>query len=85
LSHTLIVLWKEFESKKAPEAKFAAALDRIEPVMQNYLTNGYTWKELNVSHKKVLSTNEHIINGSEKLWEYVKSIIDETFETKINI
>ena len=29
-------LWLEFEDRKTPEAKFAAVLDRIQPIMLNY-------------------------------------------------
>lgn len=74
----MISLWTEFEEKKTSEAKFAAAMDRIEPVMANYLTDGYVWKTFNVPYEKVVSTNEHIRNGSETLWNYIKSIIDDS-------
>lgn len=76
----MIELWNEFEEQNSPEAKFAAALDRLEPVLQNYMTNGQVWKKLNVPHEKVINVNRHVKEGSEKLWEYMQSIIDETFE-----
>ncbi len=33
--NTLMDLWEEFEKMETPEAKFAAALDHIQPVMLN--------------------------------------------------
>jgi putative hydrolase of HD superfamily len=70
-------LWKEFEEKKTAESKFAAAIDRLEPVMQNYRTKADAWRKNNISSKQVYSVNEHIGNGSDELWEYAKSLIDE--------
>lgn len=78
-SKEYLLLWQEFEERASNEAKFAAALDRIEPILQNYYTNGETWKEFNVSQEKVLTTNYHIQEGSEILWVYVEKIIKETF------
>jgi putative hydrolase of HD superfamily len=75
----MVKLWQEFEARMTVEAKFAAALDRIEPILQNYLTQGITWRELHVSLEKVLETNQHIQEGSEELWNYIKSIIIDTF------
>jgi putative hydrolase of HD superfamily len=70
-------LWREFEEKKTAESKFAAAIDRLEPVMQNYRTKADTWRKNNISSKQIYSVNEHIGNGSDELWEYAKSLIDE--------
>lgn len=70
-------LWQEFEKKESAEAKFAAALDRMEPVMQNYITKGHTWKKLGVSMEKALSVNSRINEGSQELWQYVESIIKD--------
>jgi putative hydrolase of HD superfamily len=72
-----VSLWTEFEEKETAEAKFAAAIDRLEPVMQNYFTEAYVWKTNNISHSRIIGVNAHIANGSEKLWEYAKTLIDE--------
>jgi putative hydrolase of HD superfamily len=70
-------LWEEFEEEKTAEAKFASALDRLEPVMQNCITKGATWKKHNIKKHQVIEKNNKIENGSEKLWEYASGIIDE--------
>jgi putative hydrolase of HD superfamily len=70
-------LWREFEERRTPEAKFAAAIDRLEPVMQNYYTQGAPWRENNVPAEHIYSINHRIAAGSETLWEYAKSLIDE--------
>ena len=74
----LIDLWREFEERSTPEAKFAAALDRLEPVMQNYFAKGDVWVRNQIPAEQILTLNqERIGKGSDTLWEYAKSLIDE--------
>lgn len=75
-----ISLWAEFEEKKTPEAAFAAAVDRLEPILQNYLAEKSVWAENNISAERLLEANRHIGNGSEKLWEYAEGLILECRE-----
>lgn len=72
-----ISLWKEFEKRETKEAKFAAALDRLEPAMQNLYYKCETWNQNNISHKKVVGVNKKIADGSSVLWEYFKKELDE--------
>ncbi|MBN2853336.1 MAG: HD domain-containing protein [Clostridia bacterium] len=76
-------LWIEFEKRESNEAKFAAAVDRLEPLLQNFQSDGFTWKENNISGKKILSVNERISLGSEKLWDYAKGMIEGFIEKGI--
>lgn len=73
----MISLWEEFEKQETAEAKYAAALDRLGPVLLNYHTQGQAWRENNVPAENVLEINKRIVNGSKKLWEYAKSLIDD--------
>jgi putative hydrolase of HD superfamily len=73
-------LWREFEEKITAEAKFAAALDRLEPVMLNYLNKGGAWKKYKITEEQVMGVNRRINNGSEKLWKFAESMIQETFK-----
>jgi putative hydrolases of HD superfamily len=75
-----LALGEEFEAKETPDAKFAGAIDRLEPVMQNHFDNGHTWKMHNISSEKVLRVNKQIENGSKVIWDYAKSIIEESIE-----
>jgi putative hydrolase of HD superfamily len=70
-------LWEEFEKRKTPEAKFAAALDRFQPVLHNYMTKGKTWKRHKVDAAMVLEKNAHIADGAPELWERVKWMVEE--------
>lgn len=73
-------LWKEFEEKKTNEAKFASVFDRLEPLLQNYLTEGSTWKSNGVTYEMVLNKNKHIKEGSEQLWNFVEALLDKAVE-----
>ncbi|MBN2536162.1 MAG: HD domain-containing protein [Spirochaetales bacterium] len=70
-------LWQEFEERETPEAQFAAALDRMEPLMQNCLTNGFAWKKHGIKVHQVKEANRHIENGSRELWNFAQKMIDD--------
>jgi putative hydrolase of HD superfamily len=70
-------LWDEFEARETPEARFAAALDRVQPVLLNYHTRGKSWLERGVTRAQVLDRNRHIERGAPRLWEYIRSLIDD--------
>jgi len=73
-----IGLWNEFEARITPEAKFARVVDRLEPIMQNYHNGGDGWIEHKISSDMILDKNSIIKDGSEELWEFVKSIVADT-------
>lgn len=68
-------LWEEFEADVTPEAKFANALDRVQPIMLNDITGGKAWREHNVAASQVLDRNANTHLGSGKLWEYIKGLV----------
>ena len=70
-------LWEEFEERRTPEARFAAAMDRLQPVMLNYLTEGVVWRQHGVTSEQVIARNRHIAEGSEVLWEAAAEYIQD--------
>lgn len=79
----LVAVWEEFETGETAEAKFARAMDRLEPVLQNISNNGGTWKEFNVNYQKVIEKVSPMRNGSEFLWDFAKTLIDDGAERGI--
>lgn len=63
-------LWDEFEEWESPEARFAHAMDCIQPLMLNAATEGKSWEEHGVHLNQVLGRNKHTAKGSEELWKY---------------
>lgn len=74
----LLTLWHEFEAVATPEARFANALDRLEPLLDNYVTGGGSWKKAGVTLAKVQKRMEPIGNVSATLGEYVQQILTES-------
>ncbi|MEO6568502.1 MAG: HD domain-containing protein [Opitutaceae bacterium] len=68
-------LWNEFEERLTPEAKFASAIDRFQPMLLNARTEGAAWKRHNVTQDRVLARNAHVVNGSTRLWEFATAMI----------
>jgi putative hydrolase of HD superfamily len=70
-------LWEEFEAGETAVAKFALAMDRFQAVMVNYLSDGGSWREHQVTADRVLARNQAIENGSPVLWAYARNLIED--------
>jgi putative hydrolases of HD superfamily len=75
---TFMVLWREFEDRQTPEAKFAFALDRLMPILHNVFTQGGSWKEHGIRQEQAIAKNRPIEDGSPILWQAVESLITQT-------
>ena len=71
----LIALWHEFELAETAEARFAKAIDRLAPMMQNATNGGGTWKEFDVPKPSVIEKKKRIGDGSDALWRYAQELI----------
>lgn len=79
----MINLWVEFEEMKTPESKFARAVDRLEPLLQNVSNNGGTWREFDVKYQQVMDKKGLIRQGSEEIWKFAEKLINESVEKGI--
>jgi len=70
-------LWEEFEARESSEAKFAAVLDRLEPLLLNTRTEGHTWKKFNIPSERVYQKNKHVREGSLTLWHYINELLED--------
>lgn len=68
-------LWEEFDAMETPDARFAASLDRFQPLLSNWLNEGGTWRVHNVHPEQVYRRMEPIKTGAPKLWELADRII----------
>ncbi len=70
-------LWEEFEARDSAEARFAAAVDRLQPLLHNCLTEGKAWRQHGVTADQVMQMNgERIAPVSERLWQYARGLIE---------
>lgn len=68
-------LWDEFEARTTPEARFAKAMDRLQPLLLNYGNHGGTWHTPGVTEREVVARQSLVEDASADLWRYVRSLI----------
>lgn len=71
----LVSLFDEFESGATPEARFAKAMDNLQPLMLNNSNDGGDWREHGVCAAQVYGRQSKTALGSEKLFELTDEII----------
>lgn len=76
----MMKLWREFEEMETPEAGFAASLDRFQPLLLNYNTDGHTWKKPGVSSEKVIKRIEPARTQASQIWEYATDLIESAID-----
>jgi putative hydrolase of HD superfamily len=73
----LRALWDEFEAGTTPDARFAVALDRFQPLLLNLHGGGGSWLEHGVSRGQVLRRMEPIRTGAPALWPLVEAALEQ--------
>ena len=73
----LRAIWEEFEERVTPESRFAAAVDRLQPLLLNLATRGRAWQEHGMTADRVRAVNSKIALGSPVLWEHVRDLLDD--------
>lgn len=73
-------LWNEFEQLNTPESRFAAGIDRFQPLILNYNTSGHTWQKPGITSAKVLKRNELLEENAPLLWEYAKAMVENSIQ-----
>ena len=76
----LVSLFGEFEANETPEAKFAHAMDNLQPLMLNDSNDGADWREHGVAAEQVYNRHSKTKLGSEKLYEITDGILQANIE-----
>lgn len=79
----LRAIWDEFEARRSPEAKFARALDRLQPMVLNYINGGGPWQEHGVRADQVREINGCIEDGAPELWRYAEELIEDAVRREL--
>lgn len=72
-STQFLQLWLEYEAGSSADARFAGALDRILPILQNLHNEGQSWRENGISLEQVLTRNALVGESWPELWQHVVS------------
>ena len=73
-------LWEEFEAGETPDARFAVALDRLQPLLVNFNSGGGSWKLHGITRAQVLRRMAPIREGAPGVWPWVERVIEEACE-----
>lgn len=73
----LRAIWDDFEAGASPEARFANAVDRLQPLLLNHANQGGPWREHGISRERIVARNSPIAAGSAQLWALAQDRIDE--------
>ncbi len=76
----MLALWLEFEAAETKDARFAKAIDRLQPLLINTLTGGGTWNDFGVTESQAMNRYGAIISrGSPALWEEASRLVAQHF------
>lgn len=70
-------LWHEFEAKTTKESRFAAVLDRLQPVLLNYSTKGKAWLEHGVPYEKVRQKQKDVFDGPKEIADFLDELLKD--------
>ena len=70
-------LWEEFEARETPEARFANALDRLQPLILNAHSAGGSWLDQALTRDDVMRRMAPIAQGLPGLWSTVERVVEE--------
>ena len=71
-------LWEEFESCETLEAEYAAMLDRLQPLIMNYINEGGTWAQHQISVEQVYKRNQITLEkGPQVFKDFIHEVIEE--------
>lgn len=71
----LRAIFDEFEENKTPEARFAHAMDNLQPLLLNDSNGGGDWREHQVTAEQVYGRQRKTREGSQRLFELVDDLI----------
>ena len=81
----LMAVFDEFEAGETAEARFARAMDNLQPLLLNNSNGGDDWREHGVTKDQVYGRQSKTRLGSEKLYEEVTDKLIQEHIQKGNI
>lgn len=69
-------LWEEFEAGRTPEARFCKALDRLQPMLLNWVNQGGTWQMPGANEATVRAREAGVVAGSRRLGAVTSAMVD---------
>lgn len=70
-------LFDEFDEGKSPEARFANAMDNLQPLILNHSNGGKDWTDHQVTYDQVFQRQSRTEAGSKVLFDYTQQVLDD--------
>jgi len=74
-------LWEEFDAMETADSRYAATIDRLQPLVNNYLTNGHTWKLGNVTSDKVFKRISIAEETIPEVWPIIQEYLEKAIDS----
>ena len=74
-------LWEEFDAMDTPDSRYAATIDRLQPLVNNYLTGGHTWKLGSVTSDRVYARIAPARDAIPEIWPVICEYIEKAVES----
>lgn len=68
--------WEEFDEMETDDAKYAACMDRIQPLLHNTLTDGHTWVLGKAAREDIEKREEVVRQNMPKVYEWIEKNIE---------
>ena len=69
-------LWREFDAQSSADARFAACIDRLQPLLRNFQSGGISWKQHRVRRPQVEERIRLLQTAAPALHVYAESLLD---------
>lgn len=76
------LLWEEFDAMETSDSKYAACMDRLQPFLNNTLTNGHTWIEGKPKRSQIEKRMHVIKEMMPEVYEWVEENIQNAVSKK---
>ena len=73
-------LWEEFDAMETNDSRYAACMDRIQPLLHNTLTDGHTWVLGKATREDIEKREEPIRKYMPRVYEWIKLNIENGIE-----
>ena len=73
-------LWDEFTARESADAKFARAIDRLQPMLENFAAGGGTWVRHGITADRVLRLVRLIDDGSPSLGAFARDLVRDAVQ-----
>ncbi len=71
-----VEIWEDFEGGESSEAKFVRGLDRLQPLLSNFLNEGYSWRNHDVTPDRVYEMNRTWEKSSAEISDFAHRLVE---------